>query len=86
MKDLLTYLKSKFTWLSILISSIFYFLLVQAYVYPTLSFNFSVISKFSTWGELVFFQSWMSTVFYFVFWRPNRKALLKEKPQESEAS
>ncbi len=86
MKDFLNYLKSKSTWITILVSSPIYFLLTQAYVYPTLSFNFSVISKFSTWGELVFFQCWMSIVFYFVFWRPNRKALLREKPQDSEVS
>lgn len=86
MKDFLNYLKSKSTWITILVSSPIYFLLTQAYVYPTLSFDLSVIFEFSTWASLIFFQSWMAVVFYFVFWRPDRKALSKEKPQDSEAS
>jgi hypothetical protein len=53
--------------------------------FPTLSFDFSVIYNFSTWTQLIFMQSWMTVFFYLVIWRPNRKALLKEKPQESEA-
>ncbi len=84
MKDILTYLKSKSNWISILVSSIFYFLLVQQYVYPTLTFDLSVIFEFSTWARLIFFQFWMCIVFYFVFWRPNRNAFLKEKPHDSE--
>lgn len=86
MKDFLTYLKSKSTWISVLVFSPLYFLLVQAYVYPTLSFDFSVIFELSTWVRLIFIQSWMTVFFYFLLWRPKQKALLKEKPQDSEAS
>jgi hypothetical protein len=85
MKDFLTYLKSKSTWLFVLVFSPLYFLFAQAYVYPTLSFDFSVFYNFSTWAQLIFMQSWMTVFFYFVIWRPNRKALLKEKPQDIEA-
>ncbi len=86
MKDFLTFLKSKSTWVFILVFSPLYFLIAQAYVYPTLSFDFSVIFNFSTWAELIFMQIWMTVFFYFVIWRPNRKAFLKEKPQDSEVS
>jgi hypothetical protein len=86
MKDFLTYLKQKSTWVLAMVFSPLYFLLAQAYVYPTLSFDFSVIYNFSTWAQLIFMQSWMTVIFYFALWRPNRKALLKEKTQDSEAS
>lgn len=88
MKDFLTYLKSKSNWIPILISSFFYFLFIilEAYVNHKLSSDFSVIFEFSTWSRLIYSQCSLSIVFYFVFWRPNRKALLKEKPQESEVS
>lgn len=84
MKDFLNYLKARSTWVSVLVSSAIYFLLVQAYVYPTMTFDFSVIYKWSTWGQNAFFQLWMTIVFYFVLWRPTQKNLKKEKPQNSE--
>lgn len=84
MKEFLDYLKWKPTWIGILVSSVCYFLMVQAYVYPTLTFDFSVIYEWSTWAQLIFFQTWMTVVFYFVLWRPNRKGLEKEKPQSPE--
>lgn len=84
MKDFLSYLKAKSTWIGIGIGSVGYFLFVQAYVYPTLSFDFSVIYQWSTWGELLFWQSGMTVIFYFTFWRPNQKILSKEKPQSPE--
>ena len=86
MKEFLTYLKSKSNWIPILISSLIYFLFIvlEAYVNNTLSSDFSRIFEFSTWARLIFFQSMMAVVFYFVFWRPNRKALSKEKPQDAE--
>lgn len=88
MKDFLTYFKSKFNWIPILITSFFYFLFIilEVYVNNKLSFVFQELFEFSTWAILIFFQFWLSFVFYFVLWRPNRKALLKEKTQESEAS
>lgn len=86
MKDFFDYLKAKSTWIGTLVGSVVYFLLVQAYVYPTLTFDFSVIYEWSTWARLIFFQTWMTVVFYFVLWRPNRKSLQKEKPQSPEVS
>ena len=86
MKDFIAYLKWKPTWIGIIVGSIGYFFLVQAYVYPTLTFDLSVIYKWSTWGELLFFHSWMTIVFYFTFWKPQKKYLKKEKPQSPEVS
>ncbi len=84
MKDFFNYLKWKPTWIGILVGSVGYFLLVQAYVYPMLTFDFSVIYKWSTWAQLIFFQTWMTIVFYFTFWRLNQKLYKEEKPQDSE--
>lgn len=88
MKDFLTYFKSKFNWISILITSFLYFLFIilEAFLNHKLSSDLSVIFDFSTWSRFIFSQCSLSIVFYFVIWRPNRKALLKEKPQYSEAS
>lgn len=86
MKDFLDYLKWKPTWIGIIVGSVFYFLLVQAYVYPTMTFDFSVLYEWSTWARLIFFQTWMTVVFYFVLWRPNRTNLKKEKPQVPEVN
>jgi len=86
MKDFLTYLKSKFSWVFILVSARFisYSLKPKYIVCPTLSFDFTVIYQFSTWVENIFFQCWMAVAFYTVFWRPNRKAPSIENPQDSE--
>jgi ABC-type antimicrobial peptide transport system permease subunit len=86
MKDFFDYLKAKSTWIGAFVGSVVYFLLVQAYVYTTLTFDFSVIYEWSTWARLIFFQTWMTVVFYFVLWKPNRKSLQKEKPQSPEDS
>ena len=88
MKDFLTYFKSKFNWIPILITSFLYFLFIilEAYVNHTLSIVFQGFFEFSTLAKLIYSQCMLSIVFYFVFWRPNRKALLKEKPQDSEVS
>lgn len=80
MKDFLDYLKST-RWIVVL-SAPLYFLFVQAYVYPTLSFDFSVASRFSTWIELLFMEAWLAMIFYFVFWRPTQKTLKKEKSRQ----
>lgn len=67
MKDFLGYLRSKFTRIFILVSAPLYFLFAQAYVYPTLSFDFSVIYEFSTWAENIYYQFGMSVVFLLCF-------------------
>jgi hypothetical protein len=46
-KDFIEYLKWKPTWMMILVGSILYFLLAQAYVYPTMTFDFSVVFYFT---------------------------------------
>jgi len=84
MKDFLAYLKWKPTWIGILVGSVGYFLLVQAYVYPTLTFDFSVIYKWSTWAQNAFFQFLMTVVFYFTMGKRNRKLWKREKPQSPE--
>lgn len=84
MKDFLDYLKWKPTWIGILVGSILYFLLAQAYVYSTMTFDFSVIYKWSTWAQNAFFQFWMTVVFYFTMGKPNRKLWKKGKPQSPE--
>lgn len=81
MKDFIEYLKWKPTWIMILVGSVFYLLLVQAYVYPTLTFDFSVISQWETWTNLFIWQTCMTIAFYFTLGRPNKKAWAKEKPQ-----
>ncbi|SDA96649.1 hypothetical protein SAMN03080617_04264 [Algoriphagus alkaliphilus] len=86
MKDFLDYLKWKPTWIGIIVGSVFYFLLAQAYVYPTFTFDFSVIYKWSTWVQNAFFQLWMTITFYFIFWKPNPKLREKVNPQKSEGS
>jgi hypothetical protein len=86
MKDFIAYLKWKPTWIGIIFGAIGYFLLVQAYVYPTLTFDFSVIYKWSTWAQNAFFQSSMTIVSYFTFWRLNPKLREKINPQKSEGS
>lgn len=86
MKDFLDYLKWKPSWIGIILGAIGYFLLVQAYVYPTLTFDFSVIYKWSTWSQNATFQFWMTVFFYFNMGKPNRKLWKKEKPQDTEVS
>lgn len=81
MKDFLDYLKWKPTWIGILVSSIGYFIFVQAYMYPTLTFDFSVIYEWSTWKNLFIWQTCMTIAFYFTLGKPNKKASAKEKPQ-----
>ena len=73
MKNFKIYLKAKTTWIFILSYSVGHFLFVQAYVYPTLSFDFSVACQAKTWFELLFINSFLLVTQYFWFWKPNRK-------------
>lgn len=82
MKDLITYLKWKPTWIGILIFSVLYFILVQAYVYPMVTFDFSVIMKRETWIHLIFINAGITIFNFFWFWRPNKEKFQKKKPQE----
>ncbi|WP_111668963.1 hypothetical protein [Algoriphagus litoralis] len=86
MKDFLDYLKWKPTWIGILVGSVGYILFVQAYVYPTLTFDFSVIYEWSAWRNLLIWQTCMTIASYFTFGKPNRKVWAKEKPQSPEVS
>jgi hypothetical protein len=85
MKDFIDYLKWKPTWVGILVFSTLFFLLSQAYVYPTLTFDLSVIYKWETWFSLVFINFFMVTINYLWFWRYNKDKFKKEKPQSPEA-
>jgi hypothetical protein len=80
LKDFLAFLKSN--WWIFSLGALFYFLFVQAYVYPNLSFDFSVTLKVSTWVKLLSSQVWFAAAFYFVFWIPNRRKLIEKKPRE----
>ena len=73
MKDFSKYFKAKSTWVFHLIFSLGYFLLVQAYVYPTLSFDFSVAFETKTWFQLLFINSFLLVTQYFWFWKPNQQ-------------
>ncbi|MFN3757770.1 MAG: hypothetical protein ACK4SF_01040 [Algoriphagus aquaeductus] len=73
MKNFKIYLKAKTTWVFHVIFSLGYFLLVQAYVYPTLSFDFSAAFETKTWFELLFMNSFLLVTQYFWFWKPNQK-------------
>ena len=73
MKDFKIYLKTKTTWFFHLMYSLGYFLLVQAYVYPTLSFDFSVALESKTWFELLFMNSFILVTQYYWFWKPNHQ-------------
>ncbi len=83
MNDFIEYLKWKPTWIGILVFSVLYFLLSQAYVYPTLTFNFSVIYKWETWFSLIIVNVFMITLNYLWFWRYNKDKFIK-KPQSPE--
>lgn len=80
MKDFIDYLKWKPTWIGVLVFSVLYFLLSQAYVYPTLSFDFSVIYNWETWFSLIFVNVFMTSLNYLWFWRYNKDKFKKEKP------
>lgn len=82
MKDFIDYLKWKPTWMGILVFSVFFFLLGQAYVYPTLSFDFSVIHKWETWFQLIFINAGMTVLNYLFLWRFNKHAFKKKEPQD----
>jgi len=82
MKDFIAYLKWKPTWVGVLVFSIFFFLLGQAYVYPTLSFEFSVIYEWETWFQLVFINAGMTILNYLFLWRFNKEKFVKKKPPE----
>lgn len=86
MKDFLDYLKWKPTWIGILVFSVLYFLLSNAYVYPTLTFDFSVIFEWETWFSLIFVNVFMTTLNYLWFWRYNKDKFKKKEPQSPEAS
>ena len=82
MKDFIDYLKWKPTWIGILVFSVFFFLLGQAYVYPTLTFDFSVVYRWETWFQLIFINTGMTVLNYLFLWRFNKQAFKKKKPQE----
>lgn len=73
MKDFKTYLYAKTTWFFHLMYSLGHFLLVQAYVYPTLSFDFSSALESKTWFQLLFINSFLLVTQYFWFWKPNQQ-------------
>jgi magnesium-transporting ATPase (P-type) len=81
-KDFIDYLKWKPTWIGILVFSVFFFLLGQAYVYPTLSFDFSVIYEWETWFQLIFINAVMTVLNYLWIGRFNKDKFQKKKPQE----
>jgi hypothetical protein len=84
MKDFIAYLKWKPTWIGILAFSIFFFMLGQAYVYPTLSFDFSVIYEWETWFQLIFMNAGMAILNYLFLWSFNKDKFIKKKPQNNE--
>jgi protein-S-isoprenylcysteine O-methyltransferase Ste14 len=84
MKDFLDYLKWKPTWIGILVFSVLFFLLSQAYVYPTMTFDFSVIYKWETWFSLILVNVFMTIFNYLWFGRYNKDKFKKEKPQFPE--
>jgi len=53
--------------------SLGHFLLVQAYVYTTLSFDFSGALESKTWFQLLFINSFLLVTQYFWFWKPNQQ-------------
>ena len=81
MKDFLEYLKSKTTLFLMGFFMVFYFVFVQAYVYPTLTFDFSVAKETKTWFELGFMTLFILVSQYFWFWKPNRKFLVRKNPK-----
>ncbi len=84
MKDFIDYLKWKPTWIGILVFSVFFFLLGQAYVYPTLTFDFSLVYRWQTWIQLIFINTGMTALNYLFLWRFNKQVFKKKKPQNSE--
>lgn len=79
MKDFLKYLKTKTTLYFMGFYILFYFVFVQAYVYPTLTFDFSVAKEEKTWVELIFTTSFILITQYFWLWKPNKKFWEKKK-------
>ncbi|GAB2474739.1 hypothetical protein [Algoriphagus taiwanensis] len=82
MKDFLEFLKSKTTLFLMGFYILFYFVFVQAYVYPTLTFDFTVAKEGKTWAELIFMTSFLLITQYFWLWKPNRKFLEKKKAED----
>ena len=79
MKNFLKYLKAKTTLYLMGFYILFYFVFVQAYDYPTLTFDFSVANEAKTWSELIFMTSFILITQYFCLWKPNRKFWNKER-------
>lgn len=77
MKDFKEYLKR--IWWFYLIAAMVHFLWMEAYVYPTLSFDFSVVKNPFLWLKSFVAQLPLMVVFYFVMWRPNRKKIGNKK-------
>lgn len=77
MKDFQEYLKR--IWWFYLIAAAVHFLWMEAYVYPTLSFDFSVAKNPFLWLKSFVAQLPLMVVFYFVMWRPNRKRFGNKK-------
>lgn len=77
MKEFLGYLK-KFWWL-FAISILIDFFWLEAYVYPTLTFDLSVGLDPIVWIRVFLKQIPFMIGFYFVFFRPNREKLFKKE-------
>lgn len=76
MQDFISYLK-KFWWL-VLFSILLDFFWIEAYVYPTLTFDLSVGLDPMVWIRVFLKQIPFLVGLYFLFIRPNREKLLKK--------
>jgi apolipoprotein N-acyltransferase len=79
MKDFPEYLK-KYWWF-FLITGVVHFFWIEAYVYPTLTFDLSVAKNPLVWLKTIFAQLPFMVVFYFLMWRPNREKLKRKKSE-----
>jgi magnesium-transporting ATPase (P-type) len=84
MRDFIDYLKWKPTWIGIIVFSVLYFLMAQAYVFPLFTFDFSVIYEWETWFQLLFINTGMTVLNYLWIGRFNKDKFQKKKPQHPE--
>lgn len=73
-------------WWFILLASVGQILFVDGYIGLKKGFDWNFIYQPKSYWKLLFYIVSWTLVFYFLFWRSNKKNLEKEKPQFPEAS
>lgn len=81
MRDFLVYLKKSWWFFVIFIPIDFFW--IEAYVYPTLTFDLSVGLDPIVWIRVFLRQVPFLVGFYFFFWRPNREKWSKIKKSQN---